>query len=88
MNVKLNDMQWRDANVDTLDRWHPTLRACNDALGDLDQALQGFLAHYLSELRLSSDPDDELRAHCEEELVIHVARRLERILDTLWVETV
>jgi len=69
---RLNDTAWRDANLHTLETWHPCFHAIHPELMQVAQQTVELFGQYLDCLKQSSDePVDDLMTHIEDEAFVY-----------------
>jgi hypothetical protein len=65
-------MKWRDANLSTLEKWHPCFHAIHPELMQVAQKVIQLFEQYLDCMKQSSDePIDELLTHIEDEAFVY-----------------
>jgi hypothetical protein len=83
-----NDMTnpaWRDANLDTLPEWHPTLGEFKGDLEALEASFEGFMRRYRHFLLgNSTDSLEDLEGHITDEVTLYLYARLDEIAERVW----
>lgn len=68
----LDDMEWRDANLSTLEKWHPCFHAIHPELMQIAQQVTQLFEQYLDCMKQSSDESiDDLLSHVESEALAY-----------------
>ena len=82
--VNLDSPDWRDANIATMDQWHPHFHRIKPHLDELLSQYEAIAGDYYALLcSESTDPNDELRAHISDEVNQWLLNRMDSTIYSL-----